>query len=192
MGGKDPFIVCADVARPRRRRQGRRLGRVPERRPGLHLRERFYVMADVYDDYLSRASSTTRRASCRRPDRPADRHRPDGLGPQRAEGRRPRSRPPSPPARRGRDRRRRWPGSTSGPLLLARGRHRRPGRDRPARAGDLRPGAPIVPVASLDEAIELANSTRFGLGANIYTRTSRRSCAACARSRPARSGSTTR
>ena len=32
------------------------------------------------------------------------------------------------------------------------------------------PVAPIVPVKSLDEAIELANSTRFGLGANIYTR----------------------
>ena len=31
------------------------------------------------------------------------------------------------------------------------------------------PVAPIVPVKSLDEAIELANSTRFGLGANIYT-----------------------
>jgi acyl-CoA reductase-like NAD-dependent aldehyde dehydrogenase len=32
------------------------------------------------------------------------------------------------------------------------------------------PVAPIVPVASLDEAIELANSTPFGLGANVYTR----------------------
>ena len=31
------------------------------------------------------------------------------------------------------------------------------------------PVAPIVPVKNLDEAIELANSTRFGLGANIYT-----------------------
>jgi betaine-aldehyde dehydrogenase len=31
------------------------------------------------------------------------------------------------------------------------------------------PVAPIVRVASLDEAIELANSTRFGLGANVYT-----------------------
>lgn len=32
------------------------------------------------------------------------------------------------------------------------------------------PVAPIVRVSSLDEAIELANSTRFGLGANVYTR----------------------
>lgn len=32
------------------------------------------------------------------------------------------------------------------------------------------PVAPIVRVGSLDEAIELANSTRFGLGANVYTR----------------------
>jgi acyl-CoA reductase-like NAD-dependent aldehyde dehydrogenase len=32
------------------------------------------------------------------------------------------------------------------------------------------PVAPIVPVRDLDEAIELANSTRYGLGANVYTR----------------------
>ena len=32
------------------------------------------------------------------------------------------------------------------------------------------PVAPLVRVSSLDEAIELANSTRFGLGANVYTR----------------------
>jgi acyl-CoA reductase-like NAD-dependent aldehyde dehydrogenase len=32
------------------------------------------------------------------------------------------------------------------------------------------PVAPIVPVRTLDEAIELANSTRFGLGCNVYTR----------------------
>jgi betaine-aldehyde dehydrogenase len=31
------------------------------------------------------------------------------------------------------------------------------------------PVAPIVPVASLDEAVELANSTEFGLGVNVYT-----------------------
>ncbi|MFM9078067.1 MAG: aldehyde dehydrogenase family protein, partial [Solirubrobacterales bacterium] len=32
------------------------------------------------------------------------------------------------------------------------------------------PVAPIVPVSSLDEAIERANSLRYGLGAIIYTR----------------------
>ena len=32
------------------------------------------------------------------------------------------------------------------------------------------PVAPIVPVKSLDEAIELANGTRFGLGCNVYTK----------------------
>jgi betaine-aldehyde dehydrogenase len=32
------------------------------------------------------------------------------------------------------------------------------------------PVAPIVPVSSLEEAIELANGTRYGLGANVYTR----------------------
>lgn len=31
------------------------------------------------------------------------------------------------------------------------------------------PVAPIVPVKSLEEAIELANGTEFGLGANVYT-----------------------
>jgi acyl-CoA reductase-like NAD-dependent aldehyde dehydrogenase len=31
------------------------------------------------------------------------------------------------------------------------------------------PVAPIVPVKDLDEAIELANGTEFGLGANVYT-----------------------
>jgi acyl-CoA reductase-like NAD-dependent aldehyde dehydrogenase len=32
------------------------------------------------------------------------------------------------------------------------------------------PVAPIVPVKTLDEAIALANSTRFGLGCNVYTK----------------------
>ncbi len=32
------------------------------------------------------------------------------------------------------------------------------------------PVAPIVPVQDLDEAIALANASRFGLGANVYTR----------------------
>ena len=37
MGGKDPFIVCADVADDVAVAAGRSLGRLPQRRPGMHL-----------------------------------------------------------------------------------------------------------------------------------------------------------
>ena len=45
-----------------------------------------------------------------------------------------------------------------------------PGETDLLREETFGPVAPIVPVASLDEAIALANGTRFGLGANVYTR----------------------
>ena len=64
MGGKDPFIVCADVAGGRRgRRQGRRLGGLPERRAGLHLGRALLRGARGLRRLRRRRSSTTR-ASC--------------------------------------------------------------------------------------------------------------------------------
>jgi acyl-CoA reductase-like NAD-dependent aldehyde dehydrogenase len=45
-----------------------------------------------------------------------------------------------------------------------------PGSTRLLREETFGPVAPIVKVASLDEAIAHANSTRFGLGANVLTR----------------------
>ena len=45
-----------------------------------------------------------------------------------------------------------------------------PGETDLLREETFGPVAPIVPVSSLDEAIELANGTPFGLGANVYTR----------------------
>jgi betaine-aldehyde dehydrogenase len=45
-----------------------------------------------------------------------------------------------------------------------------PGSTALLREETFGPVAPIVPVDSLDEAIRLANATRFGLGANVYTR----------------------
>ena len=43
------------------------------------------------------------------------------------------------------------------------------GAREPLREETFGPLAPIVPVRSLDETIELANGTRFGLGGNVYT-----------------------
>jgi len=45
-----------------------------------------------------------------------------------------------------------------------------PGSTRLLREETFGPVAPIVKVGSLDEAIAHANATRFGLGANVYTR----------------------
>ena len=101
--------------------------------------ERFYVMDDVYDDYLQRVRRLHREPRDRRPDASRHRHRPDGLGARSAQkvadqveaavaagaevvvggdDGRPRARP----------------------LLRPGGRHRRAGRDRPAARGDLRAG----------------------------------------------------
>ena len=92
MGGKDPFIVCADVAaEDRDRRPRRRLGRVPERGPGLHLGRALLRRSTTSTTTTCRRSSTTPRALVRR--RPDATPRTD-VGPmvsaaQRREGRRP-------------------------------------------------------------------------------------------------------
>ena len=67
-------------------------------------------------------------------------------------------------------------------------RHGVPADDR----GDLRPGPPLTVARDADEAIAMANDSRYGLGASIYTRISRRPCGRCRTSRRARSGSTIR
>ena len=97
-----------------------------------------------------------------------DRRRPDGLGRPAREGRRP-GRGGGRRRRRGGRRRRLGPatsaGTSSRPTVVT-GAAAETDLLREETFG---PVAPIVPVGSLDEAIELANSTRFGLGANVYT-----------------------
>ena len=96
------------------------------------------------------------------------RHRPDGQRRPSAARSPPRSRPPSPTAPRS--------SPAAGTAARRRATSSRP-RSSPARPAETAllseetfgPVAPIVPVKSLDEAIELANSTPYGLGANIYT-----------------------
>ena len=155
--------------RDRRRRQGRRLGRLPERRPGLHIGRALLRDGARCTTTTCASSSTTRAASC------------SAIRSTRAPTSARWCRRAS--ARRSRRRSRR--AVAAGAELVTGGGDG--GHERghffspavvtgaPAETDLLReetfgPVAPIVPVSSLDEAIELANSTRYGLGCNVYTR----------------------
>ena len=181
MGGKDPFIVCSDVAdRIDVAAKGGAWAAFLNSGQVCTSAERFYVLDDVYDDYLTAFVDYTESLRDRRPDGERHRHRADGLGRAATEGRR----PGGGRGRRGRRGRGGWRrrGTRARPLLRPGGGHRRAGRDGPAARGDLRPGRAAGAGGSLDEAIELANSTPLrARREHLHARTSRRSCAACAR-----------
>ncbi len=102
MGGKDPFIVCADMAGEIEiAARGGAWAAYLNAGQVCTSAERFYVMEDVYDDYVSAFVAHTETLDPRRPARGRHRHRPDGLRAAAAEGRR--------PARGRRRRRRRGP-----------------------------------------------------------------------------------
>jgi acyl-CoA reductase-like NAD-dependent aldehyde dehydrogenase len=169
MGGKDPFIVCADVAG----------GLDVAARGGAWAAylnagqvctsaERFYVAHEVYDDFLQAFVDHTKTLRVGDPfDADTD------IGPMASAPQRDKVAAQVEAAV-----------AAGAELVIGGGRA---GQERghyyspvvvtgaPAETDLLReetfgPVAPIVPVRSLDEAIELANSTRFGLGANVYTR----------------------
>lgn len=168
MGGKDPFIVCADVA-----------GEV-----GIAARggawaaflnagqvctsaERFYVQREVYDDFLSAFVEHTRTLRVGDP-MSAD----TDIGPMASAAQRAKVQAQVEAAVNagaelviGGDRAGHGTGHYYGPAVIT-GAAAETDLLREETFG---PVAPIVPVKSLDEAIELANGTRFGLGANVYT-----------------------
>jgi betaine-aldehyde dehydrogenase len=169
MGGKDPFIVCADVA-----------GEIEVAAKGgawaAYLNagqvctsaERLYVIDEVYDDFVQAFVDHTRALVLGDPlEGDTD------IGPMVSERQRSKVSAQVEAA------------VAAGAELLTGGGNG--GLDRghffspavvtgaPAETDLLReetfgPVAPIVPVKTLDEAIELANSTRYGLGCNVYTR----------------------
>jgi betaine-aldehyde dehydrogenase len=169
MGGKDPFIVCSDVgadvdvaARGGAWAAFLNAGQV------CTSAERFYVMEDVYNDYLQAFVDHTGGLVVGDPlDRRTD------VGPMVSAAQRQKVADQVEAAvaagaevvtgggNGGRDR-----GHFFSPAVVT-GAPRETDLLREETFG---PVAPIVPVKSLDEAIELANSTRFGLGANVYTR----------------------
>jgi betaine-aldehyde dehydrogenase len=168
MGGKDPFIVASDVA-----------GQIGVAARGgvwaaflnagqvCTSAERFYVMGDVYDDYLTAFSEHTSSLVVGDPmDASTD------VGPMVSASQRRKVADQVEAAvnagaevvvggdAAGHDR-----GHFFSPAVVT---------GAPAETALLSeetfgPVAPLVRVGSLDEAIELANSTRFGLGANVYT-----------------------
>ena len=169
MGGKDPFIVCADVA-----------GDVGVAARGgawaAYLNagqvctsaERFYVAREVYDPFVEAFVEEAR--GLRVGDPMAD---DTDVGPMVSATQRAKVEAQVESAV-----------SAGAELVVGGGRA---GQERghffapavvtgaPAETDLLReetfgPVAPIVPVDSLDEAIALANGTPYGLGANVYTR----------------------
>ena len=101
MGGKDPFIVCSDVAeRIDVAARGGAWAAFLNAGQVCTSAERFYVMDDVYDDYVQAFVDHTGALRRRRPARPGTDVGPMVSAAQRAEGRATRSRPRSPPAPR--------------------------------------------------------------------------------------------
>ena len=169
MGGKDAFIVCPDVAGELEvAARGGAWAAFLNAGQVCTSAERFYVHADVYDDYLQLFADHTRGLVVGDPMDPRT-----DIGPMVSA------------EQRGKVAAQVEAAVEAGAELVVGGDAA--GRERghffsptvvtgaPAEAALLAeetfgPVAPIVRVGSLDEAIELANSTRYGLGANVYTR----------------------
>ena len=169
LGGKDPFIVCADVAAEIEvAARGGAWAAYLNAGQVCTSAERFYVEHSVYDDFVGAFVEHARTLRVGDPmDDTTD------MGPMVSEDQRAKVEAQLEAA------------VGAGAEIVFGGDHA--GHDRgwflaptvvtgAAPSTDLLreetfgPVAPIVPVKSLDEAIALANGTRFGLGANVYTR----------------------
>jgi acyl-CoA reductase-like NAD-dependent aldehyde dehydrogenase len=157
MGGKDAFIVCADVAAEIEvAARGGAWAAFLNAGQVCTSAERFYVAEEVFDDYVAAFVEHTRSLVLGDPFEVATDIGPMVSDPQRAK------------------------------VVAQLDAARAAGAERghflsPAvvtgaapdsallREETFGPVAPIVPVSSLEEAIELANGTEFGLGANVYT-----------------------
>jgi acyl-CoA reductase-like NAD-dependent aldehyde dehydrogenase len=168
MGGKDPFIVCPDVADAIGvAAKGGAWAAFLNSGQVCTSAERFYVHRDVYDDYLSAFVEYTSKlvigdpmqsgtdigpmVSARQRQKVADQlEAAVGAGAEVVIG-----------GDAG--------GQRSGHFFSPAVVTGAPAETELLREETFGPVAPLVPVKSLDEAIELANSTPYGLGANVYT-----------------------
>jgi acyl-CoA reductase-like NAD-dependent aldehyde dehydrogenase len=168
MGGKDAFIVCADVA-PQLEIAARGGAWAAFLNAGqvCTSAERFYVEEKIYEDYVAAFVEHTRGLVLGDPFELATDVGPMVSEPQRAKvvAQLEAASAAGAEVLIGGDRGGQERGHFLAPAVVT-------GAD-PASAllteETFGPVAPIVPVASLDEAIALANGTPFGLGANVYT-----------------------
>ena len=169
MGGKDPFIVCADVgADVAVAAKGGAWAAYLNAGQVCTSAERFYVQSEIYDDFVEAFVAQARELRVGDPFDESTDVGPMVSAPQRAkvEAQLEAAVAAGAEVLVGGDRAGRERGHFFSPAVVT---------GAPAETDLLSeetfgPVAPIVPVGSLDEAIELANSTRFGLGANVYTR----------------------
>jgi betaine-aldehyde dehydrogenase len=169
LGGKDPFIVCPDVASAIDvAAKGGAWAAFLNAGQVCTSAERFYVLEQVYDDYLQAFVDYTSSLVVGDPlDASTD------IGPLVSARQRDKVAAQVDAA------------AAAGAEVVTGGSNGGNGTGyfyaptvvtgAPAETDLLReetfgPVAPLVPVKSLDEAIELANGTRFGLGANVYTK----------------------
>ena len=169
LGGKDPFIVCADVAGEIEiAARGGAWAAYLNAGQVCTSAERFYVDHSVYDDFVSAFVDHARSLRVGDPLAAGT-----DMGPMVSE------------AQRGKVEAQLEAAVGAGAEVVFGGDHAghstgwfmaptvvtgAPAQTDLLREETFGPVAPIVPVRSLDEAIELANGTRFGLGANVYTR----------------------
>jgi acyl-CoA reductase-like NAD-dependent aldehyde dehydrogenase len=169
MGGKDPFIVCADVADDIAvAARGGAWAAYLNAGQVCTSAERFYVQREVYDDFLDAFVTHARELRVGDPLDAETDVGPMVSAPQRAKVEAQVEAAVAAGAELvvGGDRAGHERGHYYAPAVVTGA----PASTELLREETFGPVAPIVPVGSLDEAIELANSTPFGLGANVYTR----------------------
>jgi acyl-CoA reductase-like NAD-dependent aldehyde dehydrogenase len=168
MGGKDAFIVCADVAAELEvAARGGAWAAFLNAGQVCTSAERFYVAEEVFDDYVSAFVEHTRSLVLGDPFEVST-----DLGPMVSDPQRSKVLAQLDAARSagaeiliGGDSGGIEPGHFLSPAVVVGAAP----DSALLREETFGPVAPIVPVGSLEEAIELANGTEFGLGANVYT-----------------------
>ena len=168
MGGKDAFIVCPDVASELEvAARGGAWAAFLNAGQVCTSAERFYVVDDVFDDYVSAFVEHTRSLVLGDPFEAVTDIGPMVSQPQRAKvlAQLEEARAAGAEVLVGGDEGGMERGHFLSPAVVV-------GVDDESALlceETFGPVAPIVRVGSLDEAIERANGTRFGLGANVYT-----------------------